>query len=361
LDRQPEVIIPALPSERKKELKKSLLEFKELPTFNEFEMMRTEQKTEHKIEHGHSHEEQHWEVTHKIIRATCLIALIIWFCIIILLSIMTQSDPFFALIGLSPVLLTIIVSYILVDRYHLESGFLMIFPFIFTGILLMLGFAHMLGGIDYMTLSTVNIIFGVLFVAAITAHHGILEKQHKESKTKKEDKVETKVEKKVEIKAETTVVEKKPAEKKILIKLDNEEDVKKFVSSIEDKAKAINAVIGRVYSVRRGGTEQIRKKIRINASDYNEFNELKDKEPAKRKAAAVRLLHKISASLGVFEQQERELFDNDDMTDLVRLQRDADGKDKIIDVLVKNDSDPVKAYYDGAKEFCSEALKELEQ
>jgi hypothetical protein len=344
--RRTDVVIPQVPPERKKSLNRSLLQFEELPSFEEFEVKKTEEKKEQTTTQQHDD----FVITHKLIRATCLVSLVIWFCIIILLSIMTESEPFFALIGLSPVLLTIIVAYIIVDKYHLESGFLMVFPFIFTGLLLMLGMARLLKGIDYFTLATVNIVFGVLFVAAISTHHGML--HHRKHRT-----TETKEEKK-EVHHKTTEAK---VEKKILVKLDSDEDVKKFVSSIEDKAKAINAVIGRVYSVRHGGTEPVRKKIRINPSDYNEFNELKDKEPSKRKAAAIKLLHKISATLAVFEQQEKELFDKEDLSGLVRLERDDSGKDKIIDVLTKNDSDPVKSYYDGAKEFCSEALKELEE
>jgi len=275
-----------------------------------------------------------FDVVHKIIRVTCLISLIVWFIIIISLSIITRSDPFNTLVGLSPVLLTIIVTYILVDKYHLESGFLMVFPLIFTAILFVLGVAGLLKSIDYKTLSSVNIIFGLLFEAAIIIHYSMLRHHKKHEK-------------------------EAPPENKQFISLETEEGVKTFVSSIEDKSKAINAAIGRVYSVRRGGSQQIRKKLKIDAEHYNEFNQLREQEPDKRKITAVRLLNKIKDRLELLQKPEKEVFDKDDLEGLLNLKRDDKGKDKIIDVLINNDKDPIKAYYEGALEFCDNALKQL--
>ena len=289
------------------------------------------------------HKQLPHEVVHKVIRVTCLVALVIWVVLIAFLSIITNSDPFATLVGLSPVLLTIIVTYILVDKYHVESGFLMVFPLIFSGVLFMLGLGNVLGGIDYRPLTSVNIVFGLLFEIAIITHYSILRRKRKiKIKHVKEKKKE-----------------KKKLEEKLVIKLDNEEGLKAFVSSIEDKSKAINAAIGRVYSVRHGGTEPLRKKIKIDATHYNEFSELKNEEPDLRKGTAVALLKKIKERLEVLQRPEKEVLDNDDMASLLNLKRNFNGKDKVIDVLVNNDKDPVKAYYDGALEFCNDALKQL--
>jgi hypothetical protein len=365
VDSSGQVVIPPAPSPEKDKLKKSLLDIESniSSASAKIDAVKEEKVTTTTQTHSIAHElKEH--TTHHIIRTTCLIALVLWFFFIIMLSIITESSPFSTMMGLFPVLLTIIVTYILVDHYHLESGFLMVFPVIFTGIFLLMGMGNMLGGVDYANLSVINIVFGLLFEAAITMHHSFLKKHMQEQG---EHVVE---EKKTEIivspeadaaKKELGEVKKELASvKKMIVKLDSEDDVKKFIISIEDKAKAINAVIGRAYSVRHGGTESLRKKIKIDPEHYNEFNELKDKAPNKRRAAAVSILKKINATLDVIEKPEKEVFDSTDLAGLMNLQRDTRGYDRVIDVLAKNDSDPVKLYYEGAREFCREALSALE-
>jgi len=353
-----DVIIPPVHSkEKQKRLEEGFIKAEELPTFEEHEFKTTTTAqatvtTKTKSEEQKVHYSQlPFDIVHKVIRATCIIAMLLWFVLIIFMSIITESNPFFTLVGLSPVLLTIIVTYILVDKYHLESGFLMVFPFIFTGVLLVLGFANMLGGMDYMLLASVNIIFGILFEAIITVHYSILRRRKKIKS--KEAKEEIKQEKKQEITQEVN------QEKKIIVKLDDDESLKSFVSSIEDKAKAINAVIGRVYSVKHGGTEFLRKKIKIDAENYNEINELKSQPLDKRRILAIELLRKIKDKLDLFMKPEDEVFEKGEMKSLVNIERDVNGNDKIMDVLIRNDKDPVKSYYDGAVEFCDNALDEL--
>ena len=179
----------------------------------------------------------------------------------------------------------------------------------------------------------------MLFEAVVIIHYSFLRRHRKVKKVEK----------------------KKEEKKKLVIKLDDETGLKSFVSSIEDKAKAINAAIGRVYSVKRGGAEPLRKKIKIDAAHYNEINELKKEKPAKRREIAIKLLRKIRERLELLQKPENEVFDKDDTTNLLNLNRNPNGKDKVIDVLVRNDKDPVKAYYEGALEFCNDALKELEK
>ena len=44
---------------------------------------------------------------------------------------------------------------------------------------------------------------------------------------------------------------------------------------------------------------------------------------------------------------------------LKKIKRNATGGDRIIDVLIANDKDPVDKYYEGALEFCHELKKEI--
>lgn len=133
-----------------------------------------------------------------------------------------------------------------------------------------------------------------------------------------------------------------------------------FVHSIEDKVKALNFVIGRVYSVYHGGTERMRNKIRIDKTLYGDFNEIPEKEIDRRKHEAIVLVEKIKQRLDSWNQSEAELF-ADDSKNLKNIIRDSSGKDSVLKVLIKNDKDPVQRYYDGAYKFCVDALAQLKK
>jgi hypothetical protein len=294
----------------------------------------------------------------------CFFSLLIWIALIVILSILSKSTLTNTLVGLSPVLLTIIVTYILVDKYHLESGFLLIFPFIFTGLLYMLGTANILQDINYKVLSSINLLFGLLFEAVITVYYSFLARRRK---VKKKEVIEEHIteEKHEEMpepqpEPEAQILEEPKVERQLIVNLDDEESIRKFVSSIEDKAKAINAVIGRVYSVKHGGTEELREKIKIDSEHYNEISQLHTEEPDKRRETATLLLKKIKERLMLLQRPEREVFSRNEVRNLEDLDRDKSGKEDVIDVLMKNDKDPVAIYYQGALDFCDEALKELE-
>jgi hypothetical protein len=157
------------------------------------------------------------------------------------------------------------------------------------------------------------------------------------------------------LKKERKVKEVVKTEEKKTIQLDDE-GLKVFVSNIEDKSKAINAAIGRVYSVKHGGTESLRKKIKIDASDYNEFSELKNETLEKRRRLAIELLRKIKDKLDLLLKFEKEVFDKSEINHLSIIERLSGGEEKVLDVLIKNDKDPVQSYYHGAVIFCDDAL-----
>ena len=393
MEEEEDVLIPPVPSKytsKPLEVDAEAEAGQELPIFQEHEIgndveisteshsevnleAAKESSTETKIKSKETtteYEQRPFEVVHRFIRTMCFFSLLIWIAIIVILSILTKSSLSSTLVGLSPVLLTIIVTYILIDKYHLESGFLMIFPLIFTGILFMLGKGNLLADINYKLLSSINLIFGLLFEAIITLNYAFLARKRKIKKKEikeeviKEEKVEeAHKESEEEYKQEEhkqQILEEPKVERKMIVDLDDEESIRKFVSSIEDKAKAINAVIGRVYSVKHGGTDELRAKIKIDSEHYNEISQLHTEEPDKRKETATILLKKIKERLGLLQRPEIEVFERSEVRSLENLDRDKNGKDDIIDVLMKNDKDPVAIYYQGALDFCDEALKELE-
>jgi hypothetical protein len=135
-------------------------------------------------------------------------------------------------------------------------------------------------------------------------------------------------------------------------------EIDEVIHSIEDKVKALNFVIGRVYSVYHGGTDQLRNKLRIDKTWYDDFNQIDRTDIDKRKHEAIVLLQKIKARLDLLQRTEKDVLGNE-LAQLKNIQHDPAGNDKIITVLVKNDKDPVQRYYDGAMSFCEDALKIL--
>ena len=125
---------------------------------------------------------------------------------------------------------------------------------------------------------------------------------------------------------------------------------------VEDKAKAINFVIGRVYSDKNGGNVQIREKLNIDRALYNAFSEMSSDVSVENKKKLITVLEAISKKLITLELPESELFRLPPRTKLVRS---ANMKDTILEVLAKNDTDPVLDYFVEAKEICSNMLQYL--
>ncbi|MAE13937.1 hypothetical protein CMO92_05195 [Candidatus Woesearchaeota archaeon] len=158
----------------------------------------------------------------------------------------------------------------------------------------------------------------------------------------------------------------KPKSEMISVKTKNQEpqpekkeEIIEVVHSIEDRCKAINFVIGRVYGKAHGGTEEMRRTLRIDPVLYNAFNELKDQNIEEVKDHIKKILDLLLSKLALYDLPESAVFKS--TAGLKKLERDEDGSDKVIDVLLKNDKDPVKNYIDAATSFCKQALKELNE
>ncbi len=139
------------------------------------------------------------------------------------------------------------------------------------------------------------------------------------------------------------------------------EKLDQYIHTIEDKCKAINFVIGRVYRESRGGSKSLREKIKIPSEWYNEFNMISAKELKEKKEFALLLLQKIEAQLKLLLMPEKDVFTPEEVKRL-SVAHDENGYDRIIDVLAVNDRDPVEDYLLGALEFCrnvSEGLRSI--
>ncbi|MBR9700935.1 hypothetical protein GOV11_03660 [Candidatus Woesearchaeota archaeon] len=137
------------------------------------------------------------------------------------------------------------------------------------------------------------------------------------------------------------------------------EKLDEYVQSIEDKVKALNFVIGRVYKKNNGGTPDMRERIRILREWYNDYAEsTEDGDDVVRSKI---LLHKIRDRLATLEKKENQVFSKKELNRLKNIARSKEGNDTLIDVLKTNDRDPVESYHVSALEFCDKILEALDR
>ena len=128
--------------------------------------------------------------------------------------------------------------------------------------------------------------------------------------------------------------------------------------SVEDKLKAINFVIGRVYSDTKGGNKKIRELLKIPRELYNEFSaKTKGELDGNESDRLVEVIDKILLRLENLEQTENTSI----RVKKGRVELKRETGDSILDVLEKNDDDPVKEYHAEAKEICLKVLKYLKE
>ncbi len=136
------------------------------------------------------------------------------------------------------------------------------------------------------------------------------------------------------------------------------ESLPQFVRSLEDKAKALNFSIGRVYRSSNGGSAAMRERLRIPREWYNEFESASEHERAQRAKAVVR---KIYDRLLQYVHREKDVFSEHELAGLSNIVRSPHGDSTVLEVLAANDSDPVQTYYVAAVEFCEQVLTGLER
>lgn len=134
--------------------------------------------------------------------------------------------------------------------------------------------------------------------------------------------------------------------------------LEEYVHSIEDKCKAINFVVGRVYKDRNGGSAKMRNLVKIDPAWYNEFSTIKSFRSPEDQEILKELIGNIQIRLSLMGKTENRVFGNL-AEGLKGLKRDVSGRDRVIEVLANNDKDPIKTYYESALTFCRNVLVEL--
>lgn len=135
----------------------------------------------------------------------------------------------------------------------------------------------------------------------------------------------------------------------------NEHNFSTSLRTIEDKCKAINSVIGRVYSDKKGGSKETRDKLSIPREWYNMFSDILSRPKEGDEKHILRIVIDVQHRLKLYDQPE--YFAIKLKKPKIPLARKK--HDTVLDVMATNDSDPVREYVAEAKEICEKILHYL--
>lgn len=287
-----------------------------------------------------------------------MLLLSIYFIIVVIVSAASQANPALVLIGTLPILIQIIVFNVIEHHKEMRHAVLWISPLVFSAMFFVLWNSksiNILNNMDGPYIFGFNIFFAYLFNIIIL----ITEKTHESAYSNKLRSYKEQInrgqyehnQQKQHYHARIGALESEleKAHSKLRI---TKENFSVKLKGIEDKCKAINFVIGRVYSVKKGGTPDIRKTLRINSELYNSFSDLSSN--LKDKTKLIDVINRIYAQLLVLEKKERSLF-----TISAAFPAKRRHSDRIIDILKKNDKDPIEDYHSEAKEVCVNVMNFL--
>ncbi len=235
---------------------------------------------------------------------------------------------FVVIIGFFPTVLMVLIALTIHDQYTQQKKLLWLLSLLILAGFYAIGMtsASIYNQIDVPVLTGINFILSILYIIMV---YGVFQKPKPKKNLKK----------KVEVEPEGSIEE--------------------YIHSIEDKSKALNFVVGRVYNKYHGGTSQMRDKLRIPSEWYNEFSLLGIGTDTINKEQLLDLITRFELQLKNYEKKEFEVFKSDTYK-LKNLIQDPHGSDKIIDVLDHNDKDPVRSYYEGAVKFCIKVREAVE-
>ena len=255
--------------------------------------------------------------------------LLLMILMVLIISAVGDHKIFYVLVGFLPVILVIMISMMIHEQYAKHNAILWLLPIIINVAFYFIGSTSpgFAAQFDVDVLTGINFIFSVVYVLIVFS---VFMKDFKKEIAKKE---------------------------KLIVK-EEKKSLQEYIHSIEDKSKALNFAIGRVYNKYHGGTTELRDKLRIPAEWYNEFSLIgvgTDKIDFEKLND---IITKFELQLKNFEKTEYEVF-KDKANSLKNLIRDVKGTDIVIDVLDHNDKDPVSSYYKGAVEFCTKIKEEI--
>lgn len=262
--------------------------------------------------------------------------------LILLIAAIGDHKIFLVLIGLFPSILTIMISLVIHEQYTKGSQVLWTLPLLTSGGFFALQYipGFTLEQLDIPVLAGVTFVISIIYVILV---FGVFRNKstHKEQPK------------------ERIIIQQQPATINLEVPQVAQPTIEDIIHSIEDKSKALNFVIGRVYNKYHGGTSEMRDKLRVPAEWYNEFSLIGFGTDHIDYDKLQEIISKFELHLKNFEKKEIDLFKSK-VTTLKNLIRDPAGSDKVIDVLDHNDKDPVRSYYEGAVKFCAKIQEQME-
>ena len=249
--------------------------------------------------------------------------------LILLSSVWTNSPVILTFIGFLALLVSILLLFITIEQGFKDVVYWFI-PFLTSFVFLALGSLInplLQFQLNVGALSVVNLVFGLVMVLGLIIIEG---KGLFEQKSTVQDDI--------------TI----------------EQELGEYLHSIEDKCKALNFVIGRVYRKSNGGSDSMRAKLRIDSEWYNQFNSF-TKDIDENRLEALAVLDLIHERLSLFVKKEKDVFEEQEIKSLKHLARNKEGEEKIIDILIKNDQDPVESYYVGAVDATRKLIEALKE
>lgn len=260
-----------------------------------------------------------------------LVSLILLFIVIVLTSLSTGASPIFVILSFMPTIATIILCLVMFDETVFTLIIIWVIPFILSGLFFFVATSQELlrSNLDIPAIVAINIFCSIIYLLIFFIIAKLFSPRERETHDHKPSHSDN-----------HSMVQHQPA------------TIQEYVASIEDKSKALNFVIGRVYNKHHGGSKQLREKLSLKPEWYNEFSEALHNEASPDKKRMLMVLNEIENQLFLLSLPEKDIIPNESLNELKNLDRSSSGEDKILDVLIKNDKDPVETYYAGAKEFC---------
>lgn len=262
----------------------------------------------------------------KRISTTLAVALVTAVILIPIISVISDSPLLNVILGLSPLLVTLIFDIVATHQHFKPVAYWAILAIVHA-----LGLA-ILGLINFVLSPPMNVP-GAIAVSVILSC----------------------------IATAFCLLHMKPAPRQQHVVEFKPEKLQEYVSAIEDKIKGMNFVIGRVYRASNGATPKMRERLKVPSEWYNEFHAIRAEDLDDQKENAKVLLRKIRDRLSVYVAKEKDVFSPEELKGIKHLARNKEGHDTILHILKTNDRDPVEHYYVSAVEFCDRILEELEK
>lgn len=294
-------------------------------------------------------------------RSAAIFSFVIYFFFVFAVAWMAKEELFTVFLGFFAVFLYLIATFVLLYLDFAMAELVYLFPIVFGAVFYGMWYfdtSSLLSGMNGPMLSVLNVVVSYVFAAMLSILHphgvdklrgGLGVKLEHPEPVLPDDKKE-------EVSFENTHSEHRT---KVLPLSIEEKPMSVTIRGIEDKCKAINFVIGRVYSAKRGGSKEIREKIGIPKELYNSFSELVHDDEIVNPKELLSVVSKIAQRLLQLEEKETDLFDLGEAK--IEMERSLNGNDSVLAVLSRNDKDPVEEYHSEALEVCKQVIDYLEK